>query len=95
MRHLTPSFIGSILGDMEHGDNMENRLMTSGEAATYLDVSRQQIHRLVQAGKLRAERAGDFLLFEREELDKYRATPKNKGGRPKEEAETSARATLA
>lgn len=62
---------------------MNDQLMTSGEAATYLDVSRQQIHRLVQAGKLNAQRAGDFLLFERSELDRYRELPKNKGGRPK------------
>ena len=65
---------------------MEDRLMTSGEAAAYLDVSRQQIHRLAQAGKLKAQRAGEFLLFERAELDRYRATPKSKGGRPKNQA---------
>ncbi|MDQ5851945.1 MAG: helix-turn-helix domain-containing protein [Chloroflexota bacterium] len=74
---------------------MEEKLMTSGEAATYLDVSRQQIHRLVQAGKLQAQRAGDFLLFQRAELDRYRSTPKSKGGRPKERARTIARAGLA
>ncbi len=74
---------------------MENKLMTSGEAAAYLEVSRQQIHRLAQAGKLKAQRAGDFLLFERAELDRYRAMPKSKGGRPKEEVGTLARASLA
>jgi|GEM_PF-4696530 len=74
---------------------MENRLMTSGEAATYLEVSRQQVHRLVQAGKLRAERAGEFLLFERGELEKYRSTPKSKGGRPKNYASPLARTALA
>jgi len=35
---------------------MEERLMTSGEGAVYLEVSRQHIHRLVQAGKLKAQR---------------------------------------
>ena len=80
---------------MEHGDSMENKLMTSGEAAVYLEVSRQQVHRLVQAGKLKAERAGEFLLFERKELDRYRAAPKSKGGRPKNYAGTLARAALA
>jgi excisionase family DNA binding protein len=74
---------------------MEEQLLTSGEAAAYLEVSRQQIHRLVQAGKLNARRAGEFLLFERAELERYRTTPKNKGGRPKEEAGTLARAVLA
>ncbi len=69
---------------------MKNKLMTSGEAAAYLEVSRQQIHRLAQAGKLKAQRAGEFLLFDQAELDRYRATPKSKGGRPKNQAEPQA-----
>ncbi len=74
---------------------MEEQLMTSGEAAAYLEVSRQQIHRLVKAGKLKAQRAGDFLLFTRAELDDYKVTPKSRGGRPKSAAEPLTRARSA
>ena len=74
---------------------MDDALMTGGEAARYLDLSRTQIHRLVKEGKLEARRAGEFLLFQRAELDRYKALPKSKGGRPKEEAGPTARASLA
>ncbi len=74
---------------------MEEQLMTSGEAAAYLEVSRQQIHRLVKTGKLKAHRAGDFLLFTRADLDNYKATPKSRGGRPKRAAGTLATASPA
>ena len=63
---------------------MADELMTAGQAARFLDVSRTQIHRLVREKKLEAQRAGEFLLFERAELERYRDLPKSKGGRPKD-----------
>ena len=70
---------------------MEEKLMTSGEAAAYLGVSKQRIHELIAGGKLVGQRAGRFYLFTRAELDRWKNAPKSKGGRPKSNAPSLSR----
>jgi Helix-turn-helix domain len=62
---------------------MDNWLMGE-EAAQYLGVSRQRLHQLTQEGVGR--KVSGHWIFTREELDQYRASEKNKGGRPKDDA---------
>jgi excisionase family DNA binding protein len=58
------------------------------EAAEYLGLTKQRIHQLAQEGRIGRRIAGHF-VFTREELDEYRSSPKNKGGRPKRENDSS------
>ncbi len=74
--------------------NSPNDEMTSGEAADYLGVSRQRIAQLTTARLLTPRRVGKFWLYRRGELDQRKAE-NPQGGRPKEEAEPSARVALA
>ena len=74
---------------------MEEELLTTGDAAKYLGMSRQRIIELADNGKIPSRRAGKFWLFHQADLDQWKQAPKSKGGRPKEEAETLARAALA
>lgn len=61
---------------------MEDLLMGE-EAARYLGVSRQRLHQLTQEGLGR--KVSGHWIFTRGELDKYRVSEKNKGGRPKDD----------
>lgn len=61
---------------------MEDLLM-GDQAAQYLGVSRQRLHQLTREGLGR--RMSGHWIFTRKELDEYRVSEKNKGGRPKEE----------
>ncbi len=58
-----------------------SELLTSPQAAKYLGVTRQAVHLLTKQGYGR--RIGRDWLFTYEELDRYKATPKHPGGRPK------------
>ena len=62
-------------------------LLNAVEAAEYLGVHRQRIYQLADEGKLGRRIAG-YWVFTRAELDAYRAAPKSKGGRPKDNAGT-------
>lgn len=53
------------------------------EAAAYLGVSRQRVHLLAQQGRIGCEIATGYYVFTQEELDRYKAAPKPRGGRPK------------
>ena len=67
----------------------------AGEAAKILGVNRQRINELARAGRFGRQIGGRYWVFTRAELEAFKSEPKNKGGRPKEEAETPARAALA
>ncbi len=67
-----------------------NELLTSPQPAKYLGVTRQAVHLLTKQGYGR--RIGRDWLFTREELDRYKATPKHAGGRPKSSPLVSRRA---
>ena len=54
------------------------------EAARYLGVSYSRLHQLAREGV--AQKVSGHWIFTREELDQYRASEKNKGGRPKDDA---------
>ncbi len=75
---------------------MEGDLMTTHEAAALLGVSRQRVLELAKAGRLgrKVEGLMPYYVFTREEVARYKSMPR-KGGRPKEEAGTLARAVLA
>ncbi len=71
---------------------MDEELLSAKQAAALLQVTRARINQLAEDGKLTRKEIGGYFLYLKSELDAYRAEPKNKGGRPKEEAETPARA---
>ena len=77
------------------GVRMEDDLLSATQAAKYLGISRVRINQLAGVGKLKREEVGGYFVYRRSELDRWRDLPKDVGGRPKEEAETLARAALA
>jgi excisionase family DNA binding protein len=74
---------------------MNDEEILAGEAAKILGVNRQRVNELARAGRLGHQVAGRYWVFTRTELEAYKALPKSKGGRPKPEAGTLARAALA
>ncbi len=56
-------------------------LLTATQAAAYLGVTRQRVHLLTKQGY--GQRVGSVWLFTRAELDRWQATPRHAGGRPK------------
>jgi hypothetical protein len=63
---------------------MEDLLM-GDEAARYAGLSRARLYQIAASGEVGRKLSGHW-VFTRTELDAYKAAPKNKGGRPKEEA---------
>lgn len=63
-------------------------VMTMGQAAGALGVSRQAIWHAVNRGRLRALRFQHVVLIPKGALDEYQRT-KSKGGRPKKKPETA------
>ncbi len=55
--------------------------LTATQAAAYLGVTRQRVHLLTKQGY--GQRVGSMWLFTRAELDRWQATPRHAGGRPK------------
>ncbi len=55
--------------------------LTATQAAAYLGVTRQRVHLLTKEGY--GQRVGSMWLFTRAELDRWQATPRHAGGRPK------------
>lgn len=62
--------------------NLED-LLTAEQAAAYVGVSRPRIYALTKARKIEAMRFGTTWLYTRAELDRWKAAPKDRGGRPK------------
>jgi excisionase family DNA binding protein len=62
----------------------DDELMTTTQAADYLGVTRQAVHIMTKQGYGR--RIGSVWLFTRDELERWKATPRHGGGRPKPEA---------
>jgi len=60
-------------------------LMTLRQVAERLGISRMQVYRHVNAGHIKTHTIGSMQVVERQELDRFLATPKNKGGRPRKE----------
>ena len=56
-------------------------LLSAGEAADYLGISRPRIYELVKLGRLRGHMVAGHITFTREALDAWRAT--KKVGRPR------------
>ena len=50
---------------------MQNRWMTLQEVADYLQLSRDQIYRLAQAGRIPASKVGSRWRFRRERVDQW------------------------
>ena len=75
---------------------MEEDLMLTHEAAAELGISRQRVLELAKAGRLGRKIEGlvPYYVFTRAEVEQYKNSPR-RGGRPKEEAGTPARASLA
>ena len=63
----------------------QEELITTGEAMRMLGLSRQRINEIASAGRIGRQIAGRYWVFTREEIEAYKAQPKSKGGRPKED----------
>jgi excisionase family DNA binding protein len=63
-------------------------LLSGPQAAAYLGVSRQAVYLLTKQGH--GARYGHVWMFTREELDRWKATPRRGGGRPKKHTVTPA-----
>ncbi len=74
---------------------MEQELFTSSEAAAHLGVTRQRVDQLGQAGELPRQRMGHFWVYKKADLDRWNVESNRRVGRPKPEAGTPARASLA
>lgn len=72
------------------GKAMLPDVMTMGQAASTLGVSRQAIWHAVNRGRLRALRFQHVVLIPKGALDEYQRT-KSKGGRPKKKPEGRSR----
>lgn len=57
-------------------------LMTTKEVAERLGITRGRVHQLVDAGRLRPQKAGPILLFYQHEIEDF-AKVARPGGRPK------------
>ncbi len=57
---------------------MEKRYISFNDACEYLSLSRITIHRLVQAGKIPSYKVGKKRLFDKNELDRWMQTKKDK-----------------
>jgi hypothetical protein len=55
--------------------------LNAQQAAAYTGLSRQRIYQLAEDGSIGRRIAG-YWVFTPDELDTYKAIPKNKGGRP-------------
>lgn len=64
---------------MDDPDN--DTLLNVGQAAAYLDKSRQWVFKLAVKGRLGKKIAGHW-VFRQQELEDYKNKPKAKGGRP-------------
>ena len=64
---------------------MEKRYLSMNDASEYLSLSRITLHRLVQSGQMPSYKVGKKRLFDKQELDKWMQTkkdkPKSKKGR--------------
>lgn len=70
--------------------------MTLAEAAQELGISRQRLAVLAKQGRLGHQVAGRYWVFTRAEVQAYKPMVKvSRGGRPKDDAMTLARASLA
>jgi excisionase family DNA binding protein len=72
----------------------DNELMSAGQAAAYLGITRQRLDELAQAGRIRRQRVGRNYVYRRSDLDVFKAEGPGKPGRPKDELATSTPAAL-
>lgn len=53
------------------------------EAANALGMRPASVRRAILQGRLRAQRIGYYYAIDAAEIDRYRATPRHPGGRPR------------
>ena len=66
----------------------ENHLMTVAEAAGYLRCTKNYIQRLIKQKRLDAKLQNapvKYYLIDPVSIEKFKSTPKNKGGRPRKQ----------
>ena len=57
---------------------MEKRYLSMNDASEYLSLSRITLHRLVQSGNMPSYKVGKKRLFDKQELDKWMQSKKDK-----------------
>ena len=61
-------------------------LFTTQQVANELSISDAYLRQLIAAGKAHpAQRIGNSWVFDKQEVDRLRNRPKNRGGRPKKQ----------
>ena len=63
---------------------MEKRYLSMNDASEYLSLSRITLHRLVQSGQMPSYKVGKKRLFDKQELDEWMQTKKDKHKSKKE-----------
>ena len=71
-----------------------DELLSAGEAASYLGVTRQRLDELARANRIARRRVGRNYVYMRTDLDRFKAEGPGRPGRPKEEPATSTPAAL-
>ncbi len=61
---------------------IEDELLSAGQAADALGISRQRLDELVAAGQISRRKVGRNYVYQRADLDAYRAKGKRGPGRP-------------
>jgi excisionase family DNA binding protein len=61
--------------------------MTTAEAAARLGITPEAVRKAIKRGRLVATKHGRDWLIDAVEVERYAATPKDKGGRPKKSRE--------
>jgi hypothetical protein len=59
----------------------EPEYLSASQAAAYLGLHRSRLYQLTKVGL--GQQIGGYWLYTKDELDAYKAAPKNKGGRPR------------
>ena len=72
----------------------DNKLLSAGEAAAYLGVTRQRLDELARANRITRRKVGRNYVYRRSDLDVFKAEGPGRPGRPKEEPATSTPAAL-
>ncbi len=62
-------------------------MLTTKEAAERLGCAVITVHKAIKRGQMAAVKHGRDWFISAEEVERYKAAPKNKGGRPRKEVQ--------
>lgn len=74
-------------GALEQGNVMEDDLLSAGQAAAALGMSRQRLDEIAHEGRIPRRKIGRTYVYRRADVDAYKTLPRLKPG-PKSERRT-------